>query len=114
MEPLLSPFSPDHIVYAGHAPLYVEDSGEAADLFERSSAEHGVPPKCVILKGLGLFAVGPSPKVAESARMLFRDAVKIAAYAESFGGAKGMSDEQVEFIRTWEVERFRSSVSLQE
>jgi rhamnose utilization protein RhaD (predicted bifunctional aldolase and dehydrogenase) len=114
MEPLLSPFSPDHIVYAGHAPLYVEDSGEAADLFERSSAEHGVPPKCVILKGLGLFAVGPSPKVAESARMLFRDAVNIAAYAESFGGAKGMSDEQVEFIRNWEVERFRSSVSLQE
>lgn len=114
IEPLLAPFSPDHIVYAGHAPLYVEDSGSAADLFEGSAAEHGVPPKCVILDGLGLFTVGPSRKVAETARMLFRDALKIATYAESFGGAKSMAPEEIEFIRGWEVERFRSSVSLEE
>ena len=114
MEPLLSPFSPDHIVYAGHAPLYVQDSGEAADLFEHSAREDGVPPKCVILKDLGLFTLGQSRKVAETARLLFRDAVKIATYAESFGGPKPMKREEIEFIRGWEVERFRSSVSLEE
>lgn len=111
---LLSPFSPDHIVYAGHAPLYVEDSGEAAELFSRSAEEHGVPPKCVIVKGLGLFTLGPNAKAAESARMLFRDAIKIVTYSESFGGAKQMATEEIEFIRGWEVERFRASVSVGE
>lgn len=114
MAPLLSPFSPDHIVYAGHAPLYVGDSGEAADLFEESARKHGVPPKCVVVKALGLFTLGPSRKVAETARMLFLDAVKIATYAESFGGPKPMKQEEIDFIRGWEVERFRSSVSLEE
>ncbi len=114
MAPLLSPFTPDHIVYAGHAPLYVEDSGEGADLFQRSAEEHGVPPKCVIVKGLGLFTVGPNPKVAESARMLFRDAMKVATYAESFGGAKHMAKDEIDFIRGWEVERFRASMTVGE
>jgi rhamnose utilization protein RhaD (predicted bifunctional aldolase and dehydrogenase) len=112
IRPVLGPFSPDHIVYAGHAPLYVESSGEAADLFERAANEHGVPPKSVVVKGLGLFTVGPSHKVAETARMLFRDAVKVARYAESFGGPKAMAPGEVEFIRGWEVERFRANVSL--
>lgn len=110
--PLLEPFSPDHIVYAGHAPLYVEESGEAADLFERAAKAHGVPPKSVVVRGLGLFTLGTSHKVAETARMLFRDAVKIASYAESFGGPKAMAPEEVAFIRGWEVERFRANVSL--
>jgi rhamnose utilization protein RhaD (predicted bifunctional aldolase and dehydrogenase) len=114
MAPLLSPFTPDHIVYAGHAPLYVEESGEAVDLFQCSAEEHGVPPKCVIVKGLGLFTVGPNPKVAESARMLFRDAMKVATYAESFGGAKHMAKDEIDFIRGWEVERFRASVTVGE
>ncbi|MFP4426311.1 MAG: class II aldolase/adducin family protein [Spirochaetaceae bacterium] len=111
---VLAPFSPDHIVYAGHAPLYVEESGEAADRFLRSAEEHGVPPKCVIIRGLGLFAVGANPKAAESARMLFRDAVKVATYTESFGGPKQMAREEIDFIRGWEVERFRASVSVGE
>lgn len=44
--------------------------------------------------------------------MLFRDAAKVATYAESFGGPKAMPAEEIDFIRSWEVERFRANVSL--
>lgn len=111
-EAVLAPFSPDHIVYVGHAPLYVETADRVATDFEGATKREGIPPKCILVRGLGLFTVGPSLKIAEAARMLFRDAVKIAAYAESFGGPKAMPPEEVEFIRGWEVERFRASVSL--
>ena len=42
---------------------------------------------------------------------LFRDAVKVAIYTKAFGGPSYMSSDQVDFINTWEVERYRSKVS---
>jgi rhamnose utilization protein RhaD (predicted bifunctional aldolase and dehydrogenase) len=39
------------------------------------------------------------------------DALKVAVYTESFGGPLFMSDDQIRFINTWEVERYRSKVS---
>mgnify|MGYP006294645189 FL=1 len=112
VQPVLLPLTPDHIVYAGHAPLYVADSAEVADRYRRSAEAHDVPPKCVILRGLGLFTVASTERAAETARMLFRDATKITRYAESFGGVKAMDPEEVEFIQGWEVERFRTKMSL--
>jgi hypothetical protein len=40
--------------------------------------------------------------------MLFNDALKIAVYAESFGGGKPMTDELTDFIVNWEAEAYRS------
>jgi hypothetical protein len=40
--------------------------------------------------------------------MLFNDALKIACYAESFGGGKPMTDELTDFIVNWEAEAYRS------
>lgn len=113
VQPLLRPFSPDHIVYAGHAPLYVSDPNKAGERFHTYAVADGIPPKCVIVKDLGLFSIAAADKTAETARMFFRDALKIAIYAENFGGPKGMGDEEIEFIRGWEVERFRASISLE-
>lgn len=113
MTPLMEPFSPDHIVYAGVRPLYIEDGeGDIAKRYIEGAETEGVPPRVVVVRGIGAFALGPSRKAAETTRMLFRDAVTIAAYAESFGGARGMDSDQVDFIRNWEVERFRAKVSL--
>lgn len=112
--PAAKPFSPDHIVYAGHAPLYVSDEPRAGGLFKEAYEADGVPPKCIVVRNLGLFNLGPSLKAAESARMLFRDALKVARFSESFGGPRAMSSEEVAFIRGWEVEKFRASVSLEE
>ena len=49
-----------------------------------------------------------SQKGSETAVALFNDAMKIAVYAESFGGAKPMSPELTDFIVNWEAESYRS------
>jgi len=37
--------------------------------------------------------------------------VKIAAYAESFGGARPLDEFLVTFIEGWEVEHYRKKIS---
>jgi rhamnose utilization protein RhaD (predicted bifunctional aldolase and dehydrogenase) len=112
--PLSSSFTPDHIVYAGHEFLLVEEglggiSGAWADFVGRN----GVAPRIVLLPGLGAFSCATSPAAADAAILLYTDACKVAAYAESFGGALHMTKEKIDFIRNWEVEKYRSSVSVE-
>ena len=45
------------------------------------------------------------------ARTVFLDDLKIAVYAESFGAVHHMPAAQVDFIRNWEAEKYRSEVS---
>jgi rhamnose utilization protein RhaD (predicted bifunctional aldolase and dehydrogenase) len=109
--PLASAFTPDHIVYAGHEFLLAEGevgSIEAAwaDFVGRNSA----PPRIVVVRGLGAFSCAKSPAAADAAILLYADACKVAAYAESFGGVLHMTREKIDFIRNWEVEKYRSSV----
>jgi len=42
---------------------------------------------------------------------LFRDSVAISVYTESFGGPLFMDEPMIDFIRNWEVEKYRSKVS---
>jgi rhamnose utilization protein RhaD (predicted bifunctional aldolase and dehydrogenase) len=111
-HPLSAPFTPDHIVYAGHEFLYVAapDGLEAAwnGYQERNHAE----PRIVLVKGLGAFAVAARAAVAETAMLFFQDACSIAVFAESFGGVSHMAAPRVEFIRDWEVEHYRAKASL--
>lgn len=51
-------------------------------------------------------------KEAETAREVFVDAVKIAYFAKAFGGVKPMTPDLIDFIVNWEVESYRSKVSL--
>ncbi|TVR60309.1 MAG: class II aldolase [Spirochaetaceae bacterium] len=115
-------FSPDHIVYAGHAPLYVEfasDSSAGAIAVGLDAAvdeytqKHGSSPKVIAVSGVGVFGCGATEKTARLALDLFQDAVEVAFYAASFGGVSFMPEEEVEFIRGWEVEAFRTQVSTQ-
>jgi rhamnose utilization protein RhaD (predicted bifunctional aldolase and dehydrogenase) len=110
--PLSSSFTPDHIVYAGHEFLFVEDGvGGIGAAWADFASRNSVPPRIVVVKGLGAFSCAKSPAAAETAMLLFTDACKVAAYAENFGGALHMAKEKIAFIRNWEVEKYRSSVS---
>ena len=116
--PVASAFTPDHIVYAGSDPLFTEAKAEAslqeaelAEAWKNHAAKTGRKPKIAAVQGLGVFGAGPSEKSAALALELFKDAVKVAVYAESFGGPRFMTEDQIDFINNWEVERFRSSVS---
>ena len=110
--PLSSAFSPDHIVYAGHEFLLAEEGvdgirGAWADFVVRN----GTVPRIILVPRLGAFSCSTSATVADAAMLLYTNACKVAAYSESFGGPLHMTTEKINFIRNWEVEKYRSSVS---
>jgi rhamnose utilization protein RhaD (predicted bifunctional aldolase and dehydrogenase) len=114
--PVSSAFTPDHIVYAGSDPLFVETGspGNTAALrvaWKDFTAAYGRTPKTAAVQGMGIFGIGPTEKAARLALELFTDAVKVAYYAAAFGGVRFMSRDQIDFINNWEVERYRSNVS---
>jgi rhamnose utilization protein RhaD (predicted bifunctional aldolase and dehydrogenase) len=109
--PLSSSFTPDHIVYAGHEFLLASSVSDISAVWALFVARNGVPPRILVVKGLGAFSVAKSAAAADAAILLYTDACKVAAYAESFGGALHMTKEKIDFIRNWEVEKYRSSVS---
>ena len=59
-----------------------------------------------------MFACGTTEKEAATAQAVMLDAIKVTAYAESFGGVSPMPAFLIDFIINWEVERYRSSVSM--
>lgn len=117
--PLEGALTPDHIVYSGHKPCYVPEAPAMAlkaeilaEIMEYCRREQTCP-KLVVVGGLGAVAVGATEKKAELAKQLFLDALKVARYTENFGGLQAMPEDQVAFIRGWEVEKFREAVSTE-
>ena len=102
------PFNPDQVVYCKPYPVYVENESEIKGAVEEYKDKNGFLPKIIFVKGCGLYGVDYSQKGSETAVALFNDAMKIAVYAESFGGAKPMSPELTDFIVNWEAESYRS------
>ena len=113
--PVSSAFTPDHIVYAGSEPLFIEENA-SADIhyeWEKFIKKTGRAPKIVAFQGLGVFGVGATRKAAQLARELFRDSVKIAVYSQYFGGPLFMAKDKIDFINNWEVERYRANISAE-
>ncbi len=102
------PFNPDQVVYCKPYPVYVENAGEVKALVEKYKAENGFLPKVILVKDCGVYGVDYSQKGSETAVALFNDAMKIAVYAKSFGGALPMSEDLTDFIVNWEAESYRS------
>ncbi|NQT59801.1 MAG: class II aldolase [Bacteroidetes bacterium] len=109
--PVSSAFTPDHIVYSGFKPLWVPESVFSGDVKQEIHAlvedfrdQHNCEPKTIAVQNTGIFTYN------ENALVLFLDTVQVAAYTESFGGYLYMTDEQIDFIRTWEVEKYRAEV----
>jgi len=117
--PVSSAYTPDHIVYCRHEPLFVphlDDINKQYQVLEKKIKEYreknGFLPKIIAVEKLGIFAHGESKKAADIAADVFLDAVKISVYAESFGGHQFMSPSLIELINTWEVEAYRKRISL--
>ena len=117
-----SAFTPDHIVYAGSDPLFIENAETSAELDEKAVAEAvarhvaktGRLPKVIAVQGVGVYCAGVHQKAADLAFALFLDAAAVAVYSEAFGGPRFMPEDKINFINNWEVERYRSSISAQE
>ena len=107
--------SPDHIVYAKAKQLVLPEDvaqDQVKELFDAFVAENGYKPKIAFAKGLGMFSCGMTVQEAVTAQEVMLDAIKVVAYAQSFGGVSVMPDFLIDFIVNWEVESYRSKVSL--
>lgn len=106
--PLMKPFTPDHIVYCGPYPLFIENIDQAKNALDAFMAEHEKEPRLLLVQGTGAFIMEDDAGKAAKAQLLVKDAMKLAVYAESFGGPLHMTDEITYFITHWEAEAYRS------
>lgn len=111
-DPETGSLSPDHIVYCKASPLILSEGDDVAVAFHAYVADKGYKPKVVYFRELGAFCCGNTYKEALIASEVFFDAVKICVYAKSFGGVSAMPAWLESFIVNWEVESYRSKVSL--
>lgn len=110
-QALENPFTPDHIVYCKAEFIYIETPEVLPRAWKDFVEQNGYSPRVICVRDVGAFFAGPNVRTARTARDLFEDAVKIAVYAENFGGFLHMTDELVDFIRNWEMEAYRSRVA---
>ena len=114
-DPSTKSLSPDHIVYAKAKQLVLPEDvtqDQVKELFDAFVADNGYKPKIAFAKGLGMFSCGMTVQEAVTAQEVMLDAIKVCAYAKSFGGVSVMPDFLIDFIVNWEVESYRSKVSL--
>jgi len=117
-EKISKPFTPDIIVYCKSKYLYL-DKHETPQLtinqfkseFEKFVLSSGYQPKVVLINGLGIVAIGDHAAQADIILDVFEDLMKISWLTESFGGQHFMTQSQIDFIDTWEVENYRRKVS---
>lgn len=111
------PFTPDAIVYCKSNYIFLNDANPEVVLTtaEKAFAEFiqkfGYQPKVLLIKGLGLVAVGDNAKQCDIILDVFEDAMQVAYLSKSFGGAHPMTQAQIDFIDNWEVENYRRSVA---
>ncbi|MBN1384745.1 MAG: hypothetical protein JW983_07695 [Elusimicrobia bacterium] len=110
-EKVHSSYTPDHIVYAGPEMSFVEDLDGIGQDINQYKERNWCHPKVIAVKMTGVFALGDEENSSHVIMLFFLDALKIAVYAESFGGYKFMNKEQIDFIKNWEVEEFRLKVN---
>lgn len=111
------PSTPDVIVYCKSNYLYAEGETPAAILagLEKEipafTHKFGYAPKVILIRNYGFIAVGDHAKQAQIVTDVFLDLLKIALFAESFGGHHCLTAGQIRFIDTWEVENYRRKIS---
>ncbi len=101
--------TPDHIVYCGYRPLFVNDPAELEHDIAAFQHNEGFAPVIIAVKGQGIIAAQENDRKAALARQLFEDNVKIVMYARSFGGVQFMPEANINFIRNWEAEKYRAA-----
>jgi len=112
------PFTPDEIVYCKSNYLFFNEEEPDQLLREAEKAipsfeqQHGYLPKVLLIKGVGLIAIGDHARQCDIILDVFEDAMKVAWLSRSFGGPHPMTPEQIDFIDNWEVENYRRSVAV--
>ena len=111
------PFTPDIVVYCKSDYIYLDHVDTPAATIKQFVAkysaylaENGRQPKVVLVKGLGLVAIGDNAAQADIITDVFESQLGISWYSESFGGPHFLSDDSIARIDSWEVESYRRKV----
>ena len=117
---IATPFTPDAIVYCKSNYIFINHESDESikDEAKKQVAafveKNGYLPKVMLIKNIGLVAVGDNAKQCDTILDVYEDAMKTAYLSQSFGGAHPMTQEQINFIDNWEVENYRRSVANSE
>ena len=115
-QDIARPFTPDAIVYCKSNVVFLNGEtpetilAEAGNVFHAFAETFRYQPKVLLIKGIGLVAVGDNAKQCDIILDVFEDAMKVAYLSQSFGGAHPMTQPQIDFINNWEAENYRRSV----
>jgi len=117
---MAGPVTPDHLIHCASFPLWF-DPGEGhaperiveglRDAIGTHQKHRRLPPRVILVAGLGMFAAGDDYAGAQTARLFYLDAIKVMAGARRLGGVKYLTAEQRDFIEGWEVEAYRMKVA---
>lgn len=116
-DKIAKPFTPDIIVYCKSSYIFIEAESDeeilkqAEEEIEAFVSGKGYTPKVLLIKGIGLIAVGDSSRNAQIITDVFTDVMKVAFFAQSFGGEHPMERAWIDFIDNWEVENYRRKVA---
>lgn len=114
------PLTPDQIVYSGSWPMLLDAADVVAPddvlpLLRGRLAEHlaahTARPAIVVVPRLGLFAAGESWEKADTTRLVYLDALRVAEGAIALGGVRVLDHAERTFIESWEAEAYRRSVA---
>lgn len=113
------PFIPDGIVYCNSSFIYAEYNGEPEFLLKDLSEKiqqylltQPKAPRIIFIKGIGCLLASDHAEGVSVLEDVIMDTCLVSLYSEKFGGQSPMTQEQVQFIDTWEVEQYRSAVSM--
>jgi rhamnose utilization protein RhaD (predicted bifunctional aldolase and dehydrogenase) len=95
--------TPDHMVYMKSRPFYGRVTAKSLIAFQ---ARYGYLPK-VFVGNEAVVAIADSPRSANLAMDLAKDAAMVIQGAQRLGGVRCMGEEDVSFIENWEVESYR-------
>ena len=114
----VNPLSPDQAIYCKDSPVWLELDADAPVKDQvrdaLSAVENGErTARCILVDGLGLFCAGPDPKQLDATSAMMRAALVGLSIAAHFGGARGLTQEAIQWLHEWEVERFRSKAIAQ-
>lgn len=97
-----------HLIGAVPDTDRIENIDQAKEALDAFMAENDKEPRLILVQGVGAFIMEDDKGKAAKAQLLAKDAIKLAVYAESFGGPLQMTDEITYFITHWEAEAYRS------
>ncbi len=88
------------------------DEAAVAAAFEKYRKSHGgQDPRIVLVEGVCGFAIGPTPKDADTAAAVYRNAVAVMRGASAFGGTHPLRRSTASAIDRWRWEHYRRKIA---